>query len=65
MGFNKRWVTKENLMIRYKDGGIESVKTYFKADALIMSDELCTEVLRLLNENDEVGAIKLLDNEAL
>jgi len=49
----------------YKSGGIDSVKGYYSADAIMVSDELCSNVLKLLNENREDEVVQLLDNETL
>jgi hypothetical protein len=62
MGFHKRWINKEVLIIRYKDGGLDSVKTYLSADALILSDEFSYSVLTLLNNKKDDDAKKLLED---
>lgn len=62
MGFHKRWINKENLTNRYKNGGLNYVKSYLKADALISEDEFSSKVLDLLNNNNEQQAIKLLED---
>jgi hypothetical protein len=65
MGFHKRWISKENLLNRYKNGGLESVKLYFRADALMVTDEFSSNILKLLNIKDDESAIKLLESEIL
>ena len=62
MGFHKRWINKEVLIIRYKDGGLDSVKTYLSADALMLSDEFSYSVLTLLNNKKDDDAKKLLED---
>jgi hypothetical protein len=65
MGFHKRWIKKENLVGRYKDGGIESIRKYFNADALMLSDEFSSTIFDLISDKKDDEAIKLLDNEKL
>tara|TARA_Y100000389_G_scaffold132725_1_gene130195 strand:- start:4903 stop:5139 length:237 start_codon:yes stop_codon:yes gene_type:complete len=60
MGFYKRFINKENLAIQYKTGGLEYVKRYFSADALIISDDESSDILDLLNENKDSEAEELL-----
>ena len=46
MGMNKRFVSKENLIERYRNSGMAGVEDYLKsADALIMQDELSSTVV--------------------
>ena len=46
MGMNKRFVSKENLIERYRNSGMAGVEDYLKsADALIMVDELSSTVV--------------------
>ncbi len=44
MGFNKRYIDDEGIIRRYTNGGIENLKTYFNADALIISGEFASEI---------------------
>jgi len=62
MGFHKRWINKEVLILRYKNGGLDSVKTYLSADALISSDDFSSNVLDLLNNKKDDEAKKLLED---
>ena len=63
MGFHKRWINRNNLIIRYNDGGLDSVKSYLSADALIIEDDFSSNVLNLLNDGKDGDAIKLLEDE--
>ena len=46
MGMNKRFVSKENLIEKYRNSGRAGVEDYLKsADALIMVDELSSTVV--------------------
>lgn len=60
MGFYKRFINKENLAIQYEDGGLDNVKRYFSADALLISDDESSDILDLLNENKDAEAEELL-----
>lgn len=65
MGFHKRWVNKETLLEYYQRDGLDGVKQYFRADALMVNDEFTSDTLTLLNEGKESEIIKKLDNETL
>ncbi len=65
MGFNKRFVNKESLIVYYKRDGLKGVKQYFRADALFVEDDFTSDVLTLLNERKEDEIIIKLDNEIL
>jgi hypothetical protein len=65
MGFHKRWVNKENLIIRYKYGGISDVKRYLDVDALILRDEFSCDILELLNDKNDESAVALFDSEII
>lgn len=60
MGFYKRFINKENLAIQYEEGGLDNVKRYFSADALLISDDESSDILDLLNENKDAEAEELL-----
>ena len=46
MGMSKRFVSKENLIEKYRNSGMAGVEDYLKsADALIMVDELSSTVV--------------------
>jgi len=48
MGFHKRWINIESLKIRFKDGGIEEVRSYLDSpDAIIITDDESAEILRI------------------
>ena len=65
MGFHKRWVNKENLIIRYKYGGISDVKRYLDVDALILRDKFSCDILELLNDKNDDSVIALFDSEII
>lgn len=65
MGFHKRWINKDALIFRYKNGGLDSVKTYLSADALILNDKFSSNILDLLNNQRDDDAIKILEDENL
>lgn len=60
MGFYKRFINKENLAIQYEEGGLDNVKRYFSADALLISDDESSDILDLLNESKDAEAEELL-----
>ena len=60
MGFYKRFINKENLALQYEAGGLDNVKRYFSADALLISDDESSDILDLLNENKDAEAEELL-----
>lgn len=45
MGFNKRFLKKENILIHLND-----IMTYLDADAVISTDEFSLNVYRMFNE---------------
>jgi len=45
MGFNKRFLKKENILINLKD-----IMTYLDADAVMSTDEFSRNVYRMFNE---------------
>lgn len=63
MGFHKRWISKQGLMSQYSSNGIEGVKMYLRADALMLEDEFSDTILKFLNENNEEEASKLFEKE--
>jgi hypothetical protein len=45
MGFNKRYIEKDNLLGQYKQGGIKEVMSYLsRPDALIWSGDFAQDV---------------------
>jgi len=60
MGFNKRRITKENIVSIYTDQGIEGLKKYFTADALIVEFGIDTGVIIEYLTNDDVSKLGLL-----
>lgn len=58
MGFNKRFLKKENILIHLKD-----IMTYLDADAVFCTDEFSRNVYRMFNEGkDEEEIIKYINN---
>ncbi len=45
MGFNKRFLKKENILIHLND-----IMTYLDADAVISTDEFSRNIYRMFNE---------------
>ena len=60
MGFNKRRITKENIVSIYTDQGIEGLKKYFTADALIVEMGIDTDTIIEYLTNDDVSKLGLL-----
>ncbi len=51
MGFNKRFITKESILLQYKQSGIDGVKTHLRsADALIYDDLFSGIIVELYKE---------------
>lgn len=49
MGFNKRWVSRQQLIDRYNENGIDGIKKYVgNVDAFVMEDEISEEVIDVL-----------------
>jgi hypothetical protein len=48
MGFNKRYVTEDGILYSYASKGIEGVKKYFSADALIIESGFADQIHDLL-----------------
>lgn len=63
MGFHKRWINRTGLLTQYSNGGLECVKKYLCADALILEDDFSNQILSLLNEKNDLKASSLLDIE--
>ena len=63
MSFHKRWISKQGLVSQYSSSGIEGVKMYLRADALMIEDEFSDTILKFLNENKEEEASKLFEKE--
>ncbi len=53
MGFNKRYLSEENLRYQFEDGGSSAVFEYlFKPDALIGTDDFSGECMALIHSRD-------------
>ena len=51
--FNKRYIRKETIVNIYNDQGIEGLKRYFTADALIVEGDIDTDaIVKCLTEDD-------------
>ena len=57
MGFHKRRITKENVITIYERDGIEGLKTYFSADALIVEMDVDSSAIIEYLTNDDVSNI--------
>ena len=64
MGFNKRFVGKDNVLGVYDISGIEGLKKYFfQPDLLFFSDTFSADVYNLLYENKDKLADKKVKKE--
>tara|TARA_R100000664_G_C2644910_1_gene68161 strand:- start:15 stop:224 length:210 start_codon:yes stop_codon:yes gene_type:complete len=64
MGFNKRFVGKDNVLGVYDISGIEGLKQYFfQPDLLFFSDTFSADVYNLLYENKDKLAEKEINKE--
>lgn len=62
MGFNKRIVDKNIILLKYREG--VPLKEIFKADALIFLDLLSSKAFELYNNGyDDEYIINILENE--
>ena len=50
MGFNKRYISEEGIISNYQQGGVENLKRYFSADALIIEGEWAQNLTDKLKE---------------
>ena len=64
MGFHKRRITTDNILYAYKNMGIYGIKSLFKADAIMISDEFSSTIFDLVSDKKEDDAIKLLHSIA-
>jgi hypothetical protein len=52
MGFNKRYINKENIIMKYKEG-LESLVRYISmSDCLIIEDEFSEQVVDIVMNDD-------------
>jgi hypothetical protein len=52
MGFNKRYINKENVIMKYKEG-LESLVRYISmSDCLIIEDEFSEQVVDIVMNDD-------------
>ena len=57
MGFNKRFVGKDNVLGVYDISGLQGLKDYFfKPDLLFFSDDFSANVYNLLYESKDIDA---------
>ena len=64
MGFNKRFVGRDNVLGVYDTMGLEGLKRYFfKPDLLFFSDTFSAEVYNLLHDNKDLSAEKKIKKE--
>lgn len=50
MGFNKRYISEESIISYYKSSGIEGLKRYFSADALIINGKWAQDLTNKIQE---------------
>jgi ribosomal protein S13 len=63
MGFNKRYIRKETIVSIYERDGIEGLKRYFTADALIVEGGIDTDaIVKCLTEDDTDKLEELVNN---
>ena len=48
MGFNKRYISEDGILYSYEADGIEGIKKYFTADALIIEMGFASDIHDLL-----------------
>lgn len=66
MGFNKRYLDKDNLLSRYESGGIEEVMLFItKPDALISTDELSMDITDILHSEEHETLVEIKIEEKL
>ena len=66
MGFHKRYINDEGIIRRYESGGINALKTYFSADALIINGDFAMEIhddIVKAKGNDDWNALENKINE--
>lgn len=58
MGFNKRYINKEGIIIKYKEG-LESLVRYISmSDCLIIEDEFSEQVVDIVMNDDGYIAVE-------
>ena len=63
MGFNKRYIRKETIISIYNDQGIEGLKRYFTADALIVEGDINTDaIVDCLTEDNTIKLEELVNS---
>tara|TARA_R110000787_G_C13336494_1_gene437813 strand:+ start:209 stop:433 length:225 start_codon:yes stop_codon:yes gene_type:complete len=50
MGFHKRYISEESILSNYQSSGIEGLKRYFSADALIINGEWAQDLSSKIQE---------------
>ena len=66
MGFNKRYLDKDNLLYRYRQGGIKEVMLFItNPDALISTDELSMDVTEILHSEEHESLVEIKIEEKL
>jgi len=61
MGFNKRFVTEDNLRNVYKELGYDGLVEYItKPDALLIRDEFSDKIVTLINEKNSKKRVEIL-----
>ena len=62
MGFNKRFVKRSAIILRWKEGGIDSVHRYLNADALIVNPD-AYDLIEAYNKGDFNKFKELIDSD--
>ena len=61
MGFNKRYINKENVIMKYKEG-LESLVRYISmSDCLIIEDEFSEQVVDIVMNDDGYIAVEKIE----
>lgn len=63
MGFHKRWINKDNVILYYNRDGMNGLKQLFSADALIIQDNIDSNKIVEYLTNDDEESLKKLINE--
>ncbi len=63
MSFHKRYINKDNIISIYNSQGIEGLKKWFNADALIVENGIDTNaIIDCLTEDDDTKLKGLINN---
>jgi len=68
MGFNKRYISEESIISNYQNSGIDGLKRYFSADALIINGKWAQDLTDKLKEamgDDEWKELEIIIKERI